>query len=137
MASLRKAVLYGMLVWLVPFAVAFLIFPLRQSARPLFESIMPVAVAGAVVGFAVSYFRLVTTTFVREGLRLGVLWLLISVAIDAPLMLFGGPMQTTLAQYVADIGVTYLLMPVITLGLGMTLAHRRAATGAHGEGPHS
>jgi hypothetical protein len=29
---------------------------------------------------------------VREGLRLGVVWLVISVAIDAPLMLFGGPM---------------------------------------------
>jgi hypothetical protein len=50
MTSLRKALFYGVLVWLIPFAVAFLIFPLRQSARPLFESIMPVALAAAAAG---------------------------------------------------------------------------------------
>jgi hypothetical protein len=105
--------------------VAFLIFPLRQSARPLFESIMPVAVASAVVGFAVPYFRKVNAAFTQEGLRLGLLWLLVCVAIDAPLMLFGGPMRMTLGQYLADIGVTYLMIPVITTGIGLVLAQSR------------
>ena len=124
MVSVRKALIYGVLVWLIPFAVAFAIFPLRESNRPLFESIMPVAVAGAVAGCAVRYFRLVTTAFVREGLRLGLVWLLVSVALDAPLMLFGGPMQMSTGQYVADIGATYVLMPVVTLAIGVALAHR-------------
>lgn len=130
MTSLGKAVLSGAGVWAVPFVVAFLIFPLRQSARPLFESIMPVAVAGATVGFAVPYFRSVGTAFIREGLGLGLLWLLICAAIDAPLMLFGGPMKMTVGQYVADIGVTYLMIPVITLGMGAVLAQSRARNGA-------
>jgi hypothetical protein len=125
MTSLGKALLYGLGVWAVPFAVAFLIFPLRQSARPLFESIMPVAVASAVVGFAVPYFRKVNAAFTQEGLRLGLLWLLVCVAIDAPLMLFGGPMRMTLGQYLADIGVTYLIIPVITTGIGLVLAQSR------------
>lgn len=90
MTSLRKALLYGVAVWLIPFVVASLIFPLRASNRPLFESIMPVAVAGGVVIFAVRYFRSVTAGFVAEGLRLGLLWLAISIAIDAPLMLLVG-----------------------------------------------
>jgi hypothetical protein len=124
MTSVRKALLYGVFVWLIPFAIAFLIFPVRESNRPLFESIMPVVIAGVVAGFGVRYFRDVTTAFVAEGLRLGLVWLLISVAIDAPLMLLGGPMKMTLGQYVSDIGVTYLLMPVITLGLGTTSARR-------------
>jgi hypothetical protein len=124
MTSLRKALFYGVLVWLITFAVASVIFPLHQSARPLFESIMPVALAAAVVGFAVRYFRIVGAAFVREGLRLGLLWLLISVAVDAPLFLFGGPMLMSPGQYVMDIGVTYLLIPVITVGLGAALAHR-------------
>lgn len=124
MTSLRKAMLYGLLVWLIPFGVAFAVFPLRASARPLFESIMPVAVAGAVVGCAVAYFRGVSGGFVREGLRLGLLWLAMSVAIDAPLMLLGGPMQMTVGAYVADIAVTYLMMPVITTGIGATAARR-------------
>jgi hypothetical protein len=127
MTSVRKALLYGVLIWLIAFAVAAVIFPIRESNRPLFESIMPVVLAGAVVGFGVRYFRAVTTAFVPEGLRLGLVWLVISVAIDAPLMLIGGPMKMTIGQYLADIGLTYLLMPVITLGLGMALAARRPA----------
>lgn len=128
MTSARRALVYGLLVWLIPFAVAFAIFPLRQSNRPLFESLMPVAVAAAVVGFAVRYFRSVTAAFAREGLRLGLVWLLISVTIDAPLMLFGGPMHMSLGQYLADIGLTYLLMPVITVGIGAALARRPRST---------
>jgi len=130
MASLGKAVLYGVGVWAIPFAVAFVIFPLRQSARPLFESLMPIAIAGAVVGFAVPYFRRVRAVFVGEGLRVGLLWVLICMAIDAPLMLFGGPMKMTIGQYMADIGVAYLMIPVITLGIGAAVAQSRARDAA-------
>jgi hypothetical protein len=37
MTSLRKALLLGLVVWLVPFVVACCIFPLKESWRPLFE----------------------------------------------------------------------------------------------------
>lgn len=130
MTSTRRALVYGLLVWLIPFAVAFAVFPLRESNRPLFESIMPVALVAAVTGFAVRYFGGVTTAFLREGLRLGLLWLLISVAIDAPLMLFGGPMRMSVGDYVADIAVTYLVMPLITVGIGAALARRPGSAAA-------
>ncbi|MGH7675162.1 MAG: hypothetical protein ACREMV_07805, partial [Gemmatimonadales bacterium] len=54
MVSLRKALLYGLFIWLITFGVAFAIFPLRASARPLFESVMPVALACSVVALAVT-----------------------------------------------------------------------------------
>ena len=57
MTSMHKALIFGVLVWLVPFAVAFLIFPLHGSSRPLFESIMPVVISAATVVFAVTYLR--------------------------------------------------------------------------------
>jgi hypothetical protein len=50
--SIRRAILFGPLVWAVPFAVAFAAFPLRESWWALFESIMPVAVAATVVWLA-------------------------------------------------------------------------------------
>jgi hypothetical protein len=124
MASIGRALFFGVVVWLVPFVVAFLIFPLRESSRPLFESIMPVAVAGVTVALGVSYLGRVNQRTVREGLLLGCLWLAISVVIDAPLMLLGGPMQMTVAEYLADIGVTYLMIPVITAGLGLARAQQ-------------
>ncbi len=43
MKSLRRALVFGFLIWLLPFVVSILIFPLRTSHRALFESIMPVA----------------------------------------------------------------------------------------------
>jgi len=61
-----------------------------------------------------------------EGLALGVVWLLVSVTIDAPLMLLGGPMQMTFGQYMADIGLSYLSIPVVTLGLAAASARRGA-----------
>jgi hypothetical protein len=122
MTSLRRALILGVLVWFVPFLVAFLIFPLRESSRPLFESIMPVALAAIVAVLAGWYFGRDTQASLREGLLLGVLWLGISVVIDAPLMLLGGPMQMTIGEYLGDIGVTYLMIPVITSGMAAALA---------------
>jgi len=122
--SIPKAVLFGFFVWLIPFGVAFVIYPLHESSRPLFESIMPVSIAIAVVVFGVRHLRAVQEQFVWEGAMVGLLWLVISVIIDAPLMLLGGPMQMTVGQYAADIGVTYLMIPVITIGLAAARAAR-------------
>lgn len=116
MTSIRKTVLLGLLVWLVPFVVAVLAFPLKASWRSLFESIMPVTLAAIVTACAVLYFRRVQSPTLREGLLLGGIWLAISVAIDLPLML-GPPIRMPPREYLADIGLTYLMIPVITLGI--------------------
>ncbi len=127
MNSIRRALAFGFLIWLVPFLAAFLIFPLRESARPLFESIMPVVVALATTAFAVVYFRDVVRNPIKEGLILGITWWLISLLIDAPLMLLGGPMQMSLGEYFSDIGLTYMMIPVITTGIGAAIAYRTRA----------
>ena len=125
MISWGKAIGYGALVWLVPFVIAFLIFPIHTSARPLFESIMAVAVCATAVAFGITYLKHVIKNIVKEGIQLGILWFMIPVLIDAPLMLFGGPMKMSIAKYMADIGVTYLCIPVITWGL--SVAYSRSA----------
>jgi len=119
-----KAILFGFFMWLIPFVVAVAVFALHESSRPLFESIMAVTVTASAVVLAVSYLRTVRCNSTREGIGIGVLWLLMCVLIDAPLMLLGGPMQMTVGAYMADIGVTYLIIPVVTVGLA--LAQSRA-----------
>jgi hypothetical protein len=126
MAAKGKAILFGFLLWLAAFVVAFLIFPLRESSRPLFESIMPVVVTSTTAVFAAVYIRGVQKQFLREGIILGCLWLTINLAIDLPLMLAGGPMQMSLGQYMADIGLTYLVIPAVTIGIGFSC--ERAST---------
>jgi hypothetical protein len=120
MAAKGKAVLFGFLIWLAVFVVAFAIFPLRESSRPLFESIMPVALASATAVLAAVYFNGLKEGYLKEGVILGCLWLAINVLIDLPLMLLGGPMKMTLGEYVADIGLTYLIIPAVTIGIGLS-----------------
>ena len=60
-----KAIGYGFLVWLTPFILAFIIFPIRESARLLFESIMAVAVSATAVVFGILYLKYVSQNIVK------------------------------------------------------------------------
>jgi hypothetical protein len=122
MRSWRRILVLGFVVWLAPFVVAFLTFPFRESARPLFESIMAVTVTATAVILGLTYLRRINGGFFREGLLLGVIWFVMCVLIDAPLMLFGGPMKMTFGAYMADIGLTYVIIPVVTSGLAAARA---------------
>ena len=117
MKSIKKTLLYGFLIWLIPFVVAFLIFPIRESNRALFESIMPVVITISVAFFAYQYFKKLDNNFVKEGVMLGLIWLAISFVIDL-VMFMQGPMKMTFTVYIVDIGLTYLIIPAITIGFG-------------------
>ena len=120
MSRYWKLVLYGILIWLIPFVVSVLIFPFHETERPLFESIMPVVVTLCAAVFGVLYLRRTTGVFLREGIVIGLAWLVISLLIDLPLF-SAGPMAMPLAEYVKDIGLTYLIIPVVTISLGYLL----------------
>lgn len=121
--KLLKALLFGFFIWLIPFVVSVIIFSLRTDARPLFESIMAVVVTISVVLFAILYFKKVETGFLKEGIVLGLRWLGIALFIDLPLFMWG-PMQMTLADYMMDIGLTYLIIPTVTIGMGYIMGKR-------------
>jgi hypothetical protein len=123
MKSIKSTLLYALAVWVIPFVVAMFIFPIRESNRPLFESIMPVVLCIAVVIFTILYFKKVETNFLNEGILLGIIFFFVSFIIDLSMFMWG-PMKMTFGEYISDIGVTYLLMPVITIGFGYFLDRR-------------
>ena len=126
MKSWRRALIFGFLIWLVPFIVSVIIFPIHDTNRPLFESIMPVAGIVSAIFFLILYFKKVGSNFLQEGIRLGILWLAISLVIDFIMFLpSNSPMHLSLADYMADIGVTYLAIPTITVGVGYLLELRK------------
>lgn len=120
MKSMKKVLLYGFLVWLIPFIVSFLIFPLKSSNRALWESIMPIVIGGTTVTFAVLYLNKLKGSFFKEALLAGVIWLGINLILDL-LLFMEGPMKMPFIDYIADIGLTYLLIPTITVGFGYLL----------------
>ena len=124
MRNIKKALLYGFVLWLIPFVVAVALFRVRNTNRPLFDSIMPVVLTVCVMWLLHLYFRAATGDSLREGVRLGLLWLLMSLALDYPMFSYG-PMKMSLAAYLSDIGVTYLLIPAATIGVGLLLREKK------------
>lgn len=114
-----KIILYGFLVWLVPFAVSFVVFPLKASMRPLFESIMPLVLTIVVVILAYSYLKDISIDFVKEGFVIGIVWFIINIVIDLFMFMPASPMQMSFSDYIMDIGLTYVIIPVITIGMGL------------------
>ena len=105
MKSLKQAFLYGFISWVIPFVVAMFIFSFRANERPLFESVMAVTVAFAVMLPAYVYFHDCSHDLIREGVARGLMWFAINIVIDLALFM-QGPMKMEFIDYLKDIGVS-------------------------------
>lgn len=100
--------------------------PLKDTSVPLFDSLMPVALSALTLWFLYLYFKGVPSGYAKAGLIAGVVWLIINIVLDQ--FLFSrGPMQMTFTDYMYGIGLTYLLIPVITTGAGYLMDTARAS----------
>ena len=120
MTSWRRALSLGFLVWVVPFIVGLISFPIRELWRALFESIMALILSVIIVIGASIYFKHVKDKYLREGVSIGLLWFTMCILIDLPIFSYG-PMKMSLKDYAADIGLTYVMIPTITTGFGIVL----------------
>jgi uncharacterized membrane protein (UPF0136 family) len=77
-----------------------------------------------VVIFALLYFKKASSVSVWEGLTLGLIWFFISFLIDL-VMFSSGPMKMPFGEYIADVGIVYLMIPIITVGFAGSLCGRR------------
>lgn len=116
---------FGFLIWLIPFLVSFLIFPLREDNRALFESIMPVILTIVVIKLTIFYYLKLEKDFLREGIMLGVIWFVISVIIDLIMFIPESEWHMSFSDYMMDIGLTYLIILMIPIGFGYLLEKRK------------
>ncbi|HYM65420.1 MAG TPA: hypothetical protein VES68_02965 [Candidatus Sulfotelmatobacter sp.] len=114
MKSLKYAISYGFLTWLLPFVFSVLIFFLHENERALFESLMSVFGVFTAVLFTNLYFKKVDKNL-KEGIFLGIIWILINLAFDF-LFFIVGPARMNIWDYIKDIGISYLSIPIITIG---------------------
>jgi hypothetical protein len=133
MRRLRSVGLYGFLLWVVPLAAAMVLYPVKRSWPELFDSAMAVVLAASTVVFLCLYARRRGPFGLREGVLVGAAWLAISLLGDLP-MFFGGPLRMSPAEYLGDIGLTYLMIPAITAGAGCLRELRAGTTDAGGNG---
>lgn len=108
----KRAAGLGILSWLLPFAVSFLLFPLKQWNAPLFGTLMGLVVLLTGGVLLSRYFRGGRSVSVREAVAVGALWLALNLAFDYPMFAYG-PMKMTAAQYYSEIGLGYLMFPAV------------------------
>jgi hypothetical protein len=105
----KRAVLLGILSWLIPFVISFLAMHLRKSNAPLFSTLMYLVVLLAAGALLARYFR-DRPVLVREALIVGTLWFVMNLIFDFPMFAFG-PMRMTALAYYSEIGLAYLAFP--------------------------
>jgi hypothetical protein len=126
MSQTVRLLVFGVLVWAVPFGLSMAIwnYQIIDVQLPLFDTVVTLICALTGLFFAYAHLeRLAAPTFVL-GLIVGSVWAAISVALDSPFFIFGmfgEQMTMPLDYYIGDIGVTYLLYPMSAAFIGAAL----------------
>jgi hypothetical protein len=106
----KRAAALGFLSWLLPLAVSFAVFPLKQSNAPLFDTLMALVTLLTGGALLTRYFRHQPVP-VREAVLVGALWFVMNLAFDYPMFSYG-PMKMTAGSYYSEIGLGYVAFPV-------------------------
>jgi hypothetical protein len=83
MIAWKRAALVGFASWLIPFVISFLIFPLKKSNAPLFETLMTLVVLITAGVLFQLYFR-GRAVSIHEALLVGVMWFVVNLMLDYP-----------------------------------------------------
>ncbi|HEX6462659.1 MAG TPA: hypothetical protein VFZ58_05350 [Candidatus Saccharimonadales bacterium] len=112
MQSVKRAVLYGIGVWLLLVVVSSLLFSLEKRDDTLFESVKFVSLATIVVGFFTAYLRPLKKSSLNEGIMVGALWSVMTVVLDLGLYTLG-LFNLSLFDYFKDVASSYIVMPIL------------------------
>ena len=104
------------MVWLIPTIVTLLSSYL--SGMFLFDLVSAVAIAVSVIVFTYLYFSDLESDYVKEGIMIGVFWVMISMVLDVVLILIGIT-KLNLTQYIVYVAPLYVIIPAITIGFGL------------------
>lgn len=123
-----RLLLYGALTWLIPLIVAIPFYSPGGGLLVdvfLFKSVMIVVggIAGALL--LVLWFGGVRSEYLREGVTVGVVWLVMNWALDLLVLVPASGMDV--AAYFGQIGLRYLLIPTMAIAIGSSTG--RAAAG--------
>ncbi len=122
--QLVKATLYGFFIWLVLFIAGFLAFPLYESDLIFFKTIM--IVSSTLVGMIALhlYLNKISGAYLRQGIFIGGVWFAVNLILD--LIVLVGALNNPLGEYFLHTGLRYLMIPIITIFVGLILEKKTA-----------
>jgi len=107
---------FGFVVWLIPTLITLLLSFLNEIF--FFDVISAVSIALTVTVLSYIYFKDEGVHYVKEGMIIGLIWLIISIVLDIILILLGVT-KLTLVQYSVYVAPLYVIIPAITIGFGL------------------
>lgn len=114
--KILKIIGFGLIVWLIPTLITLLVSNLKFLN--FFDVISAVAIAITVIIFSYLYLRDIDANFIKEGVILGIVWLIISLVLDVVLV-FLGITKLSLMEYTIYFAPLYIIIPAITIGFGL------------------
>ena len=122
-----KLVLFGIASWLVPFVLSIFFFDSQTHKLVidwyLFHSIM--VATGSLVGafLLVKYFEGIRTDYVKEGVKVGITWLLINWILDIAILI---PMMgISIPGYFSQIGLGYIVIAVMAISMAVAIENAK------------
>ena len=128
MQSPIRALLYGIAIWFVWVSVIVFsaeILPTGITGSPLFVSMQAVALAALVLGSAILYLRKVGESSFKEGLLVGLGWVVVLIAIDLAHSVVMPEMVPDIGAHFVTVVPTYVVVLIITT-LAMGFLKRRS-----------
>ena len=121
-----RNILYGFLAWLIPFVASFFFYTREGKLTIdifLFKSIMIVVGSISAAILLVLYFRKINGDYLKEGIIVGLTWLVLNVLLDLLVLI---PMSgMSIADYFTQIGIRYLVIPVMSITVGAALGNKK------------
>lgn len=128
MNKTMKLFLFGFLTWLISFILGFLLYPLVQSNDQdliyLFKSIMIIVGTASGVWLYYLYFNKISEDFIKNGFITGVIWFLMNIILDLIFLVI--IFQSPLLEWIFGIGLRYLNLFVIGIGIGFILKAKKS-----------
>lgn len=123
MKQYLKLALFGFLTWLIPFIVSFFFYSkdghLLIGDIFLFKSIMIITGCLTGVVLLILYFNKINERYLYHGILIGIVWLALNWVLDLLILV---PMaKLSLYDYFAQVGLRYLIIPIISIGTGYML----------------
>ena len=122
MRKILKIIGFGCLTWLAPFITSFFFY--SRTGAPLvnvffIKTIMLVLGSFTGVLLLVIYFQGLSRNFLKQGIVVGLSWLIINWLLDFIILL---PLaKTNMVVYFSQTGFRYLTIPIVSIGIGYLL----------------
>ncbi len=117
MKAMLKAIVFGVSLWVIVAATLTVTLPLMTGNRGLYDSIASVVISLGLVAFSALYLKKVTENVLRESVYLSLTFAVVIAGLDLSLLVLG-ILKMSWYRFVSEIAVSYLMTPIITIGMG-------------------